>query len=111
MNAVEQLQELWRILVALPGQVWLSAFYLFVIVGVLKSVGVVRDGNYAAASNAVIAIAMNGGFSGLDELSVVLQASGTAVIGAVYYLLWSKYVGSFLGDLVGGIKAKLPSKG
>ena len=107
---MEELKELWAVLVALPGQVWLDAFYLFVVLGILKAVGVVRNDGFAAASNALIAIFMNGGFGGITELSDVLQTSGVAVVGAVYYILWKNYVGPFLGTVVGKIKEKIPAK-
>ena len=107
---MDELKELWAVLSALPGQVWLDALYLFVIVGVLKAVGVVPKNGAAAAANALIAIFMNGGLGGISELSGVLQTSGVAVIGAVYYLLWKSYIGPFLGGLVEKIKDKLPSK-
>ncbi len=108
---MEELKELWAVIVALPGQVWLDALYLFIIVGVLKAVGVVPKNGAAAAANALIAIFMTGGLGGISELSGVLQTSGVAVIGAVYYLLWKNYVGTFLGDVIGKVKAKFPSKG
>lgn len=107
---MNELKELWEVLIALPGQVWLDAFYLFVLLGLLKAVGVVRNDGYAAASNALIAIFMNGGFGGITELSDVLQTSGVAVLGAVYYMVWKTYIGPFISDMIGKIKANLPSK-
>ena len=110
MEVLEQLKELWAVLWAIPGQVWLNAFYLFVILGVLKAVGVVRDDGYAAATNGMIAIFMNGGLSGITDLTAVLQTSGTAFLSAVFYILWKKWVGPFVGGLIESVKAKFPSK-
>ena len=108
---MEEINELWAVLVALPGQVWLDAFYLFVILGLGKAVGVVRSDGYAAAVNGILAIFMTGGFAGITELSGMLETSGVAVVAAVYYLLWKNYVGPFLGDLFGKIKGAIPAKG
>ena len=47
----EGLKELWSVVSALPGQVWLNALYLFVLVGMLKAVGVVPEGGAAAGSS------------------------------------------------------------
>ena len=107
---MDELKELWAVLSALPGQVWLDALYLFVIVGIGKAVGIVREDGYAAAVTGILAIFATGGFAGIAELSNVLETSGVAVLSAVYYLLWKNYVGPFLGGLVGKIKSKLPSK-
>ncbi len=111
MDVLEQLQELWGIIVALPGQVWLNALYLFVVLGLGKAVGVIRDDGFAAAVNGILAIFMTGGFAGITELADVLQTSGVAVVAAVYYHLWKNYVGPFVGNLVEKIKGAIPSKG
>ena len=110
MEVFDQLKELWDVLIALPGQVYLDAFYLFVVLGLLKKAGVVRGDAYAAAANAFLAVFITGGFSGINELSDVLQTSGVAVIGAVYYHLWKLYVGPFIGGLVGKLKDAIPAK-
>ena len=110
MEVLEQLKELWAVLWAIPGQVWFDALALFVIVAVLKAVGVVRNDGYAAATNALIAVFMSGGLDSITELSQVLQTSGVAVIGAVYYILWKNYVGPFVGGIIEAVKAKIPTK-
>ena len=107
---MDELKELWAVLIALPGQVWLDAFYLFVILGLGKAVGVVRSDGYAAAVNGILAIFMTGGFAGITELAGMLETSGVAVVAAVYYLLWKNYVGPFLAGIVSKVKDKLPSK-
>ena len=107
---MEELKELWAVLVALPGQVWLDAFYLFVLLGLLKAVKVVPKGA-AGYANALIAVFMNGGIEGISKLSEVIQTSGVAVLAAVYYLLWKNYVGPFISGLADKAKGALPAKG
>ncbi len=88
MEGLQELQLLWAILIALPGQVWLQGLYLFVFVGLLKASGVVRNDGVAAAANAIFAVASGGGFAGLADLNAALQVSAVAVIGAFYYRIW-----------------------
>lgn len=110
MEVLNELKELWLVLIALPGAVWLNALYLFIAVGLLKAAGVVRQDAGAAAANAIFAIAVGGGFEGLTDLTAALNVSAVAVIGAVYYKIWKWKVGGWFAGLFASIKAKLPSK-
>ena len=107
---MDEIKELWAVLSALPGQVWLDALYLFVLLGVLKAVKVVPKGA-AGYANALLAVFMNGGIEGINKLTEVIQTSGVAVLAAAYYLLWKNYIGPFVGDVFGKIKGAIPSKG
>ncbi len=109
MEFIEELKLLWATLVGLPAQVWVEALYLFVAVGLLKATGVVK-GSGAAAANAIFATAIGGGFAGLADLNGALQVSATAVIGALYYGIWKKWVSDWVAGIVESVKGKLPSK-
>lgn len=107
---LEDLEALWNVVKALPGAVWLEALYLFILVGALKALGVIRQDGFAAVSNIFFSIVMNGGLVGVSDLTVALTISATSALAAVYYLLWKNWLGGILTKAFEWIKAKLPSK-
>ena len=109
-SPLQELADLWNVVKALPGAVWLEALYLFVLVGVLKALNVIRDDGFAAASNLFFSIVMNGGLAGVSDLTLALQISATSALAAVYYLLWKNWLGNLFTRFFEWIKAKLPSK-
>jgi hypothetical protein len=77
---------------ALPLDVYVNALVLFVIVGLAKALGLVREDGWAAAANIFLGITMNGGFATLTDVESALTMSATSVVAAFYYAAWRGFV-------------------
>lgn len=95
LELVNQLQDIWALVVAFPPEVWVDAFMVFVGIMLAKKLGLVRSGGWAAGANVTLSIIAAGGFASFAALNAsITESGGTAVIAALYYLTWTKGLSS-----------------
>lgn len=90
LGFVDQIKEIYTLIVGLPGSVWALALFIFIAIMIGKAAGVVRADGWAASANLVLSIVAGGGFASLTELSAALETSAVSVIAAVYYIIWDR---------------------
>lgn len=99
---IDVIDVLWKVFPA----VWDKALLVFVMVGLLKSVGVIKPDVQSQLANLIGVFAASGGkFPHGEYTTVSLWA--TAFLAAFYHKLWVTYVKDFFVSLLDKVKGSL----